>query len=70
MARQAKMDHSAELVCLAMDAHVVAAGSQSHVTLIDARCKAVVQHIPSAQPNAVRASLSARSLMKVWFTIP
>ena len=36
-----------------MDAQVVAAGSQNHVTLIDARCKAVVQHIPSAQPNAV-----------------
>lgn len=36
-----------------MDAHVAAAGSQSHVTMIDARRKAAVQHIPSAQPNAV-----------------
>ena len=36
-----------------MDANVAAAGSQSHVTMIDARRKAAVQHIPSAQPNAV-----------------
>lgn len=57
-ALQAMLQYSDELVCLAMDANSLAVGSQSHVTLLDARQRGAVQHIDSTKPNSVRRPAS------------
>lgn len=51
---QTALQYSSELVCLAMDYNAVAAGSQSHVTLVDSRKRGAVQYIASLEPNSVR----------------
>ena len=54
LSAQSRLKYDAELVCLAMDANSVAVGSQSHVTLVDARKKGAVQHIDCIDSNCVR----------------
>ena len=54
-ALQAPLQYATELVCLAMDdSAALAVGSQSHVTLLDARQPGAVHHISSVEPNSVR----------------
>ena len=44
---QVKLKVEKEVVCMAMSDNLVAVGSQSHVSLIDARCQAPVQDVAS-----------------------
>lgn len=47
LAVQVRLKHSKEVVCLAMTDSLVAVGSQSHISLIDARKKSPVQEVES-----------------------
>lgn len=54
------LQHTTELICLCMDAHLVCAGSLSHLSLLDYRTRRQILHVTSMNPGLGIRSLSLR----------